>query len=174
MERRLCRKNVEGKCQKIKARKKLGQKLSQKLQQIPSKNRFKIQSNNPTNGAARRARRPIFVASAACGACVPDSGTLAAPWVVLQHSTPTSAKGSGTAARLTALAQRPGCAVGRTRHGSQRAGAFLPARRPPVRRAWAARTRQGRQQRALRAGGSQSRCQLTRVGHLGGPGVGRR
>ena len=45
-------KNVEGKCQKIQAKKKLGQKLSQKLQQIPSKNRFKIQNNNPKNGAS--------------------------------------------------------------------------------------------------------------------------
>ena len=49
---------------KIQAKKKLGQKLSQKLsqkfQQIPSKNRFKIQNNNPKNGAARGARRPIF------------------------------------------------------------------------------------------------------------------
>ena len=64
-------KNVEGKCQKIQAKKKLGQmpsqKLSQKLQQIPSKNRFKIQNNNPKNGAAREARRLIFGASAACG-----------------------------------------------------------------------------------------------------------
>ena len=63
-DRRKCRKNVEGKCPKIQAKKKLGQKLSQKLQQIPSKNRFKIQNNNPKNGAARGARRPIFGASA--------------------------------------------------------------------------------------------------------------
>ena len=47
-------KNVEGKCPKIQAKKKLGQKLSQKLQQIPSKNRFKIQNNNPKNGASAR------------------------------------------------------------------------------------------------------------------------
>ena len=43
-------KNVEGTCQKIQAKKKLGQKLSQKLsqkfQQIPTKNRYKIQNNN--------------------------------------------------------------------------------------------------------------------------------
>ena len=50
------RKKVEGKSQqKIQAKKKLGQKLLQTL----SKNRFKIQNNNPKNGA-----------SAACGASV--------------------------------------------------------------------------------------------------------
>ena len=39
-------KKVEEKCQIIQASKKLGQKLSQKLQQIPTKNRYKIQNNN--------------------------------------------------------------------------------------------------------------------------------
>ena len=38
----------------MQAKKKLGQKLSQKLQLIPSKNRFKIQNNNPKNGASAR------------------------------------------------------------------------------------------------------------------------
>ena len=63
-DRRKCRKNVEGKCQKIQAKKKLGQKLSQKLsqkfQQIPSKNRFKIQNNNPKNGAGALAPAPFL------------------------------------------------------------------------------------------------------------------
>ena len=52
-------KKVEEKCQILQAKRKLGQKLSQKLQQIPSKNRYKIQNNNaraasgarPKNGA---------------------------------------------------------------------------------------------------------------------------
>ena len=56
-DRRKCRKNVEGKCTKIQAKKKLGQKLSQKLQQIPSKNRFKIQNNK---GRAPEARVLLF------------------------------------------------------------------------------------------------------------------
>ena len=66
LHRRNCRKKVEGKSQTNPGQKKLGQKLLQTL----SKNRFKIQNNNPKNGAARGARRPIFGASAACGASV--------------------------------------------------------------------------------------------------------
>ena len=38
---------------------KLGQNLSQKLQQILSKNRFKIQNNNPKNGAGALAPAPF-------------------------------------------------------------------------------------------------------------------
>ena len=41
-----------------------GQKSSQKAKPSPTKNRFKFQNNNPKNGAARGARRPIFGASA--------------------------------------------------------------------------------------------------------------
>ena len=40
------------------------EKLSQKAEQSPTKNRFKIKNNNPKNGAAREARRPVFGASA--------------------------------------------------------------------------------------------------------------
>ena len=49
--------HVEEKCHKIQAKKKLGQKLSQKLQRIPSKNRHKIQNNN---ARAAGGARPIF------------------------------------------------------------------------------------------------------------------
>ena len=56
----MLKKSRRKKSQKIQAKKKLGQKLLQTL----SKNRFKIQNNNPKNGAARGARRPIFGASA--------------------------------------------------------------------------------------------------------------
>ena len=43
---------------------------SQKTKQSPTENRFKFQNNNPKNGVARRTHRPIFGASAACGASV--------------------------------------------------------------------------------------------------------
>ena len=55
--------------QQIQAKKKLGQKLSQKLQQIPTKNRYKIQNNNaraasgarPKNGAGAKAPAPFYL-----------------------------------------------------------------------------------------------------------------
>ena len=50
-------KNVEGKYQKIQAKKKLGQKLSQKLQQISTKSRYKIQNNY---ACAASGARPNF------------------------------------------------------------------------------------------------------------------
>ena len=50
-------KKIEEKCQILQANKKLGQKLSQKLQQIPTTNRYKIQNNN---ARAASGARPIF------------------------------------------------------------------------------------------------------------------
>ena len=61
-------KKVEEKRQISQAKKKLRQKLSQKLQKIPTKNRYKFQNNSaraasgarPQNGATRSAHSPIF------------------------------------------------------------------------------------------------------------------
>ena len=57
--KKMSQQKVERTCQIIQTSKKLGQKLGQKLQQIPSKNRSIIQYNNPKTGRRALARRVV-------------------------------------------------------------------------------------------------------------------
>ena len=60
----LFKKSIQKSISKNQGQKSSQKKLGQKAKPSPTKNRFKFQNNNPKNGAARGARRPIFGASA--------------------------------------------------------------------------------------------------------------